>query len=200
MLHPYENTYLADIEGEEWRDVIGYDGLYNVSNFGRVKSLRRSVGRMIVRERIMMINYKNKLGVGSVKLSENHVAKTYNVAVLVADAFLRERKDGEVICHINKLKHDDRLSNLRIMPKSESRKIDFRKGLTFDLTKGDYSARERGEYEDKHYIYTGSTLTHIICTKCKKKLPIDLYWNHNKYKRRQCKKCEPRNNYIKKIK
>jgi len=30
-------------EKEEWRDIIGYEGMYEVSNFGRVKSLRRKV-------------------------------------------------------------------------------------------------------------------------------------------------------------
>ena len=39
----YENLSLEDMEGEVWKDVVGYEGLYQVSNLGRVKSLDRYV-------------------------------------------------------------------------------------------------------------------------------------------------------------
>ena len=35
----YQNLSLEDLPNEEWRDVVGYEGLYQVSNLGRVKSL-----------------------------------------------------------------------------------------------------------------------------------------------------------------
>jgi hypothetical protein len=38
---PYENTALENIKGERWKDVPGFEGEYEVSNFGRIKSLRR---------------------------------------------------------------------------------------------------------------------------------------------------------------
>ena len=38
-MKPYENLSLEDMEGEVWKDVVGYEGLYQVSNLGRVKSL-----------------------------------------------------------------------------------------------------------------------------------------------------------------
>lgn len=37
----FENLSIKDIEGETWVDVVGYEGLYLVSNFARVKSVRR---------------------------------------------------------------------------------------------------------------------------------------------------------------
>ena len=39
--YPYQNLSLSDIKGETWDDVPGYEGEYQVSNFGRIKSLRR---------------------------------------------------------------------------------------------------------------------------------------------------------------
>ncbi len=34
---PLKNLSLENMEGEEWTDVIGYDGIYSVSNYGRIK-------------------------------------------------------------------------------------------------------------------------------------------------------------------
>ena len=42
-MKPCENLSLEDMEGEVWKDVVGYEGLYKVSNLGRVKSLDRYV-------------------------------------------------------------------------------------------------------------------------------------------------------------
>ena len=37
------NYQIEDLEGEEWRDVVGYDGIYLVSNLGRIKSYQREI-------------------------------------------------------------------------------------------------------------------------------------------------------------
>src|SRR5262245_11515599 len=42
--YPYQNLSLEDIEGEVWEDVPGFDGTYHISNYGRIKSLRRWKG------------------------------------------------------------------------------------------------------------------------------------------------------------
>jgi hypothetical protein len=39
--YPYQNTEIKSLKGEQWKDVPGFDGEYEVSNFGRIKSLRR---------------------------------------------------------------------------------------------------------------------------------------------------------------
>lgn len=36
----YKNTKDLELEGEEWRDVVGYEGLYQVSDLGRVKTMK----------------------------------------------------------------------------------------------------------------------------------------------------------------
>lgn len=38
-------VFLGDLPGELWRDVVGYEGLYEASNLGRVKSLPKQRGR-----------------------------------------------------------------------------------------------------------------------------------------------------------
>lgn len=55
--YSYQNLSLEDIPGEVWKPVVGYIDEYEVSNFGRIKSLERYVaifkGERIVRERII---------------------------------------------------------------------------------------------------------------------------------------------------
>ena len=41
LLMPYQNLSLEDLPGEEWKAIAGYEGSYQVSNMGRVKSLKR---------------------------------------------------------------------------------------------------------------------------------------------------------------
>lgn len=49
MKEYYKDLNIADIKGEEWRDIPGYDGIYQVSNYGRIKSVERldSIGRLV---------------------------------------------------------------------------------------------------------------------------------------------------------
>lgn len=42
-MYPYENLLIKKLKGEIWKDVKGYVGTYQVSNFGRVKSLDRII-------------------------------------------------------------------------------------------------------------------------------------------------------------
>ena len=55
---------LEDLEGEEWRDVVGYEGLYKVSNYGRIKSLPRfcknKYNSFFKKEKIKKLSQKNK--------------------------------------------------------------------------------------------------------------------------------------------
>lgn len=71
---------------EVWKDVVGYEGYYMVSNFGRIKSLRF---RHIKREKIMNASIRPD-GYMSVGLSKDGVTKTRTVHRLVATAFFRE--------------------------------------------------------------------------------------------------------------
>lgn len=91
---------------EEWRPVVGYEGLYEVSNFGRVKSLARKVpsrgnGLRPVKERIL-IAHKNGKGYMNVILCLN--GKTHKhglVHRLVAEAFIPNPEGKPNIDHID---------------------------------------------------------------------------------------------------
>jgi len=105
---------------EEWRPVVGYEGLYQVSNKGRVKSLERNFEStrmgtpctIIVREKILKNNIGNH-GYFVVGLYKYNKMKLKTVHSLVCEAFIGERPDGYDICHRDGNKLNNNLENLR---------------------------------------------------------------------------------------
>lgn len=107
---------------EEWRDVVGYEGLYQVSNLGRVKSLARTVMRkngapLPVRERIMQ-PCLNASGYYVVYVGY----KKTEIHRLVAPAFLGIRPRGFVTDHIDRNKLNNKIENLRYIDRSENKR------------------------------------------------------------------------------
>lgn len=106
---------------EEWRDVPEYEGYYQVSNLGRVRSLDRTVLAINGQERF----YKGKTVKGTInnkgyrlcRLSINGLSRIFNFSQLVAMAFLGHKTNGNelVVDHKNGDRADDRLNNLRIV-------------------------------------------------------------------------------------
>ena len=117
----YKNYSLENLDGEEWRDVEGYEGLYQVSNMGRVKSLVREyksnngkgteyIGR--TKMRILKAGF-NGDGYLQVALCRNSQCKYVKVHKLVAKAFIPNVENKPTIDHINTIRHDNRACNLR---------------------------------------------------------------------------------------
>jgi hypothetical protein len=101
---------------EEWRDVVGYEGLYQVSTLGRVKSLEK-------RLRIKSGNYRIKLetikrqhvannGYLTVGLSDSGKNRNVLVHRLIAEAFIENSGNLETVNHINGIKTDNNVHNL----------------------------------------------------------------------------------------
>ena len=98
---------------EIFRDITGYEGLYQISNLGNVKSLKFSSSG---KERILKQS-KSSNGYYKVALSNNGIAKTSKVHKLVAVAFLNHIPDGNkiVVDHRDCNKLNNNLNNLQLI-------------------------------------------------------------------------------------
>ena len=111
---------------EIWKDVENYEGLYQVSNFGRVKSFPRN--GTIKQEKILKQTIDNN-GYLIVGLHKNNKAKKVCVHWLVANAFIPKEKKYKVINHIDGNKFNNKLSNLERCTQSHNIKESYRLGL-----------------------------------------------------------------------
>ena len=97
---------------ETWKNIKGYEGLYQVSNMGRVKSLERkdSLGR-IVKERVLK-TAPNAQGYPIVSLCAGGRQKIFKVHRLVCQAFHKNPENKPCVNHIDENKTNNCASNL----------------------------------------------------------------------------------------
>lgn len=98
---------------EVWRPIKQYEGLYEVSNLGRIKSLERIVKNHSV-ETVKPESIKTQTlgpyGYYLVSLTKGKKTTTYSVHRLVADAFLPNPNNLQCIDHINRIRTDNTVS------------------------------------------------------------------------------------------
>lgn len=101
---------------EIWKDVEGYEGLYQVSSEGNVKSLEREViykdGRKKTLKEKILHNFISDLGYFHVMLSKNGISKRYKVHRLVAKAFIPNPNNLPIINHKDENKTNNKVENL----------------------------------------------------------------------------------------
>lgn len=112
---------------EIWKPVVGYEGFYEVSSYGRVRSIdhyadtgiRHSEKRFVKGHVLKQREKRN--GYLSVDLSKENQVKTIAVHKLVATAFLEKREQHTQVNHINCDKRDNRVENLEWCTAEENR-------------------------------------------------------------------------------
>ena len=123
MLVPYTEhlgTFLSSMAEEIWKPVLGYEGLYEVSSMGNLRSIDRIVtkkdGRLATLKgvvRSVRLNKKRKnYQYRQTELSKNGVVKTFHIAHLVCEAFYGPRPEGYQCMHLDGNCANDRADNL----------------------------------------------------------------------------------------
>ena len=88
---------------EIWKDIEGYEGLYQVSNMGRVRSLRNNI---ILKSKIERSGYER------VNLSVNNIHKDYYIHRMVATAFISNPNNCPIVNHKDEDRTNNRVDNL----------------------------------------------------------------------------------------
>lgn len=109
---------------EIWKDIEGYEGLYQISNLGRVKSLERTihaVNRDFHHSEIIRKPSEYRGGYLQVPLSKNKVRKMAKIHRLVAEAFIPNPDNKPQVNHIDSNRKNNRLDNLEwVTPKENA--------------------------------------------------------------------------------
>ena len=110
---------------EIFKDIPGYEGLYQVSNIGNVKSI------IYKKERILIPRINNK-GYYQILLARNGVNTTKTIHQLVAIAFLNHTTDNRkiVVDHIDNVKLNNNLNNLQVITNRENCSKDIKLGTS----------------------------------------------------------------------
>lgn len=104
---------------EEWKEVKNYEGIYEISNLGNIKSLNYKKTK---KEKILKKSIGSN-GYLTIKLCKKGIAKTRTLHQLVVESFLSYIPDGTqklVVNHINFIRTDNRVENLEIITMREN--------------------------------------------------------------------------------
>lgn len=162
-LLPHQNFSLEDMDGEIWKDIEGYDGYYQISNLGRVKSLSRVVFNNFIyrttRNRILK-PVVNKYGYIKSLLSFNNKRINFQVHRLVALHFINNSKNKSQVNHIDSNKLNNNVKNLEWVSKIENQCHRFINkkttsiyvGVYFDKNNKNYPYRSQIQINKKHIV------------------------------------------------
>lgn len=195
---PWLDYDLTDREGEEWRDVTAYDGLYQVSSYGRVKSLARfdRKGRRI-QERILRPFFQGSVAAQLV-LVEDGCKKMYQVLRLVGEAFLPPLLPSQTWHHRNKLRPlDNSVTNILCGTPSERTRLTFRTGLIpyTGFTDGRHVQQKKEARDQEVGTFENGVLVAQWCRTCLEQKPMEAFSfldTAHQHRSRQCRTCENR--------
>lgn len=138
---------------EEWKEIPGYEGLYEVSDQGRIRSVRKTTNTYPGR---ILKPAQNRNGYLQVCLSRNNKSHWRYIHRLVMAAFERDAPELQVN-HKNGDRRDNRLANLEYVTPSENIRHSFE---VLDRVRKGSPPRPRGE-ENPRAILTWEKVRHI---------------------------------------
>lgn len=114
---------------ERWKDIVGYEGKYMISDHGNVRSLKRGGRGLSANQEIILKPGVSKFGYKFIVLSQSSVTKPAMIHRLVALHFIDNPLSKRCVNHKNGIKADNHYSNLEWMTHSENNTHAYRMGL-----------------------------------------------------------------------
>lgn len=102
---------------ENWRPVVGFEDVYEVSDLGRIKRVRGAPGTWAGR---LLKPVSQAIGYTKVTLRDDGRERQVLVHIVVAEAFIRPRGEADEVNHRNGVKDDNRLANLEYVTRQEN--------------------------------------------------------------------------------
>ena len=142
---------------ELWKDIIGYEGIYQVSNIGNVKRISgiRGVNKKY-QDNYILNPRDNGKGYLRVRLSKNGIPKMYMIHQLVAKAFIENPENKKEVNHKDCNKKNNNIYNLEWSTRAENVRHAWENGLN--------------ENARKKASITGAKTIHLIGQKTWKKV------------------------------
>ncbi len=148
-----DNIFIMENQEEIWKDVVGYEGHYQVSNFGNIKSIKN--GKDIVMKLGVSRNGYNSIG-----LWVNNIHESFMVHKLVAMAFLNHKPnkfDTLVIDHIDRNRLNNNVENLRLVSQRDNCIKGLPRsgylGVQFNKINNKWHVRPRINKKTRHFGY-----------------------------------------------
>lgn len=147
---------LEDIEGEVWKDINGYEGLYQISNRGRIKGLEKEITLLTAHKRKLIPMRKsyikkarmNRYGYYQVSLWKNGTSHVFTIHRLVATMFIPNPQKLPCVNHKDERKTNNNVENLE--------------WCTFEYNSNYGTARKRGAEKCFKKVYQYSLEGEVV--------------------------------------
>ena len=182
----YKNTVDWELEGEIWKDIIGYENYYQISNFGRVRSLERNIvckNGMFkpIKKRIICQSLDGKGHYLQTLLSRDNIRKQHLTHRLVGMNFLENPLNKPQINHKDGVKTNNMLYNLEWVSKIENGQH-----RTKILNKGIRENNSMAKFSNLDVIYIYTNPDNLTSVELQKKFNcgnfiITAIWNGHRW-------------------
>lgn len=171
------------LEREEWRDVVGYEGLYQVSSFGRVKSLDRIIhypsGKIYHLTEKILTNRRDNYGYEYVGFYKDGKAKNFKVHRLVADAFVPNPDNLPQVNHRNEDKTCNVPDNLEHCTQLYNMNYGTLRKRSVAEWKKHYTKERHGMYGKHHTDEARKKMSDAVIERLSDKTNHPLYGKHH---------------------